>query len=179
MKKAIGMALFVSAFSLVMSGCGAEGSSTSANNNDSSRNIDTSNQLTVTELARGNQPVSGAYGSHRIVQISDAEEFEKQWFNYSNATLPDVDFNTNAVVLWDRGSININNCGSLASLSKITAVKLDDRISMTNINLTKRCPNPEVSCAAVIAEGSPFVIMSIPKYTEMFVSEVVTIEACD
>lgn len=106
---------------IFLQGCGA---SSSAQESSAQENSD---PVPVRELEKGNQPLSGTQGRKMLTTIRSEVEFASLWFDYTNEDLPEIDFHSNVVVLYDRGFIDLNHCGSLASkmyLQNILTIQL-------------------------------------------------------
>ena len=169
---------FVSVF---LGGCGGGAQSKKLSNQLDSLVYE---PIVVENLASGTQPLMGVAGEKKVTIIANEIDLALHWFNFTSEAVPEIDFNNNRVIIYERGTINLNNCGNLASLQSISAESiLNNPIIQVNINYYKsrQCPGEEqTACTAVYEEGRPYAIVSLPFTggSELFISEAVSFESC-
>lgn len=165
-------------FLLACALAGCEGDS--ANFSNGERDV-SSRSLPVTILAQGNQPTIGNTGPRELRVIVDQTEFANTWFDYTTDDLPEIDFDQTAVVLRDRGYSNLNHCGGIPTIDRVTAMEYDETVAEVSfhLKLSQRCP--PVACLAFVQNGRPYIFASVPATSDVTVraSEEIEIETCD
>lgn len=136
--------------------------------------------ITSTLLGEGKDPVSGTDGEKRMVTISDQDTFSTEWTQYSSESLPDVDFQTHTVLLYDMGMIDENYCVQKLAFNSLWVEEVNGSIAQAHVRLTKLCPtSPEIMCAAVVEPARPFIFVAIPKHDDYLWSEELVYETCE
>ena len=181
-------------FSLAMlSGCGSEDSQnenmpfttfktvtqTATNTQQNKKSSEEENKENFTVLSSGEQPTSGVFSPKQFNVINTEEALLESWYNYSDDSLPEIDFEQQSVVLWNRGKMNLNNCGALPVLKGVEFSKVQDNLAVTTVKLTQYCQNVEIACTAQYIEGSPFMLLSVPKVQEIVLQEELNLVSCD
>lgn len=181
-------------FSLVvLSGCSSESSphdnmsfsnfettaktTASTQQNSNSSEEDTQEKFTI--LSSGEQPASGVFGPKQFNVIDSEEALLEKWYNYSDDALPAIDFEKQSVVLWDRGRMNLNNCRTLPVLKGAEVSQIQDKLTVATVKLTQYCQNVEIACTEEYTEGSPYMLLSVPKAQEIIFQEALTVVSCD
>ena len=142
--------------------------------------VNTTVAIAYSLLGEGKDPVSGTDGEKRMVTISDQATFSTEWAQYSSESLPDVDFQSNMVLLYDMGMIDENECVQKLAFNSLWVEELNGSIAQAHVRLTKLCPlRPEIMCMAVVMPARPFIFVSIPKYNNNLWSEELIYEPCD
>ncbi len=145
-----------------------------------SEDVNTTVLIESTLLGEGKAPVSGMDGEKRMVTIGDQDTFSTEWAQYSSESAPDVDFQTETVLLYDMGMIDENACVQKLAFSSLWVEDLNNSIAQVHVRLTKLCPlSSDVMCMAVVMPARPFIFVSIPKYNDYLWSEELVYEPCE
>jgi len=158
---------FLAGIFLNLQGCGSDVAAQPVERTDS---IFGSTEFEI--LAEGSDPLSGYNASKQIRVIDNNVDFSLLWFDYTSEPQPEVDFETESVVIYDQGWIDGNTCSTYTRISDISAqVNDSNRITLVEVKLTRQCQNPDLVCATVIVDSRPFRILKLAKTRELFVGE--------
>lgn len=127
------------------------------------QNIEKGQNLAVLTLNEGTHPVAGNSGPRQLRVFRGEADLAAAWYDYTADDLPDVDFSQNTVVLYDRGTTNLNHCGAVASLDRVTATEFQDGIALVTFHLRQVC-NANIACAAYVDPGRPYTFVSVSGY---------------
>ena len=160
---------------LTFIGCGSDDST------GDNRDVNTTVLIASTILAEGKDPVSGTDGEKRMVTIRDQDTFSTEWAQYSSESLPDVDFQSNMVLLYDMGMIDENTCVQKLAFNSLWVEEVNGTIAQAHVRLTKLCPLDLelIDCMDAIMPARPFILVSIPKYYNNLWFEELIYEPCD
>ena len=141
-------------------------------------------------IGQGNQPLTGNVGPKSYTWFSDRFEFEAKWLELFSEPLPDVDFSTNNVVLFDfGGERNADTCREQYSLDDVSAELITATVTSDNapgavstttliVDLTTmHCISNRI-CQDILVPERPFSFISVPKVEEVIIREEVTLDVC-
>jgi hypothetical protein len=123
-------------------------------------------------LDEGNAPLTGMDSKKGILVIDNEDDLATHWYDYSVESLPNVDFQNELVVIYDRGTIDFNACSEEPTVSGVSAsVDAHNRVTLLDIELTRVCVDPEVNCTAEYIAARPYKILKLARTRDIFVSE--------
>jgi len=167
--------LHISIFLGALQGCDSDTQTEQIFNNGDTIPIE------ITMLNSGEQPLKGNVGIKKMAIIDNETDFVSLWYDYTNDNIPTINFQDDIVVLYDMGGERNadTTCGNTVSLSNLSAEQIDKSVSLINMNLFKDCPlPPDIACLAVFISSRPYIFASIPRNSEVLLSEKITFEKC-